>query len=162
MRQRLRYAIAIIGPKALASLVLASGGAFVLAAVELGIAMFLQLFLQSLGLLTASVQAPVWLVTLLPTSVHVAAALVAIGLVRAVSQVMVGQATTIAHETTTQRLRLVAVYELLLHPQRPYVPMSRLTLQLGEHFAKAGYFAYGFAGLVGQSAQAAVLAFVLF
>ena len=162
MRQRLRYAIAIIGPKALASLVLASGGAFVLAAVELGIAMFLQLFLQSLGLLTASVQAPAWLVTLLPTSVHVAGALVAIGLVRAVSQVMVGQATTIAHETTTQRLRLVAVYELLLHPQRPYVPMSRLTLQLGEHFAKAGYFAYGFAGLVGQSVQAAVLAFVLF
>lgn len=154
--------MAIIGPKALFSLCLASGGAFVLAAVELGIAMFLQLFLQSLGLLTASVQAPRWLVAFLPTPVYVAAALVAIGFVRAISQVMVGHATTIAHETTTQRLRLTAVYELLLHPRRPYVPMSRLTLQLGEHFAKAGYFAYGLAGLVGQSVQALVLAFVLF
>lgn len=162
MADRLRYAAALFGPKALGSLALASAGALLLAAVELGIALFLQLFLQSLGLLAAQMRAPEWLVTLLPGPLHVALALVAIGIVRAVSQVLVAQATAVAHETTSQRLRLIAVYELLLHPARPYVPMSRLTLQLGEHFAKAGYFAYGSAALIGQGVQAVVLGGVLF
>lgn len=161
MADRLRYAVALFGPKALVSLALASGGAFLLAAVELGIALFLQLFLQSLGLLSTNVSAPDWLSALLPTPLHVALALVGIGVLRAISQVLVSQATAVAHETTTQRLRLIAVYELLLHPKKPYVPMSRLTLQLGEHFAKAGYFAYGFAAFLGQAVQAIVLTFVL-
>ena len=161
MADRFKYAVALFGPKALVSLALASGGAFLLAGVELGIALFLQLFLQSLGLLSATVRAPDWLSALLPTPLHVALALVAIGILRAGSQVLVGQATAVAHETTSQRLRLIAVYELLLHPKRPYVPMSRLTLQLGEHFAKAGYFAYGFAALIGQAIQAVVLSVVL-
>lgn len=162
MADRLRYAVALFGPKALASLALASGGALLLAAVELGIALFLQLFLQSLGLLAAQMRAPDWLTALLPGPLHVALALVGIGILRAVSQVLVAQATAVAHETTSQRLRLIAVYELLLHPKRPYVPMSRLTLQLGEHFAKAGYFAYGFAAFIGQGIQAVVLSGVLF
>lgn len=162
MSQRLRFALAMLGPKAIATLVVAISGASLLAGVELGVALFLQLFLQALGLFAANTHAPSWLMRLLPGPVHAAVALLTLGIVRSAAQVMVSQATTFALETTARRLRLLAVYELLLHPRRRYVPMSQLTLQFGEHFTKAGYFVYGLAALLGEATQAIVLAVVLF
>ena len=160
-RRAWALSLVLLGPRVLRAQALAGLGVLALGAMDWLLALLLQLFLQTLDVLAPDLSAPRWLHAALPTLAHVALAMLTIGLIRAVAHMLVAQAAVVTLEGCQHRLRALAVYELLLHPAQPYVPLSRLTLQLAEHFTKSSYFAYAAAGLLSDALQALVLLVVL-
>jgi len=129
----------------------------VLSGVELAIAGFLQLFLSSLGILSDTVKLAGWLGGIRLSPVTLAITLFSIGVVRCIAQYLLSFSASVAQENITMRLRRVAVWEMLLHPDRAFVSASSITTRLSEHFVKASYFAYGATNFLAMGLQVVAL-----
>jgi ABC-type multidrug transport system fused ATPase/permease subunit len=129
----------------------------VLSFVELGIAGFLQLFMSSIGILGPNVQVVSWLGGHRLSPSTMAVSLLTIAAVRGLSQFLLGYSAAAAQETTTMRLRRLAVWEMLLHPSRAFVSAASITTRLSEHFVKASIFAYYVANLLTTTVQVVAL-----
>lgn len=136
-------------------------GALLLGIIELAIAVFLQLFLQSLGLLPA--QAAGWsIVRYIPaTPLFVGTLLCAIAAVRALGQFLVTQSAVTASETLQARMRKMLAFEMLLHPRGRGLPASEVNARLSDTLPRATAAAFWFAGLAGGILQASIVALVM-
>lgn len=161
-RSFLRNSRLAIGPRALGWMGVGIGASFVLAAVELFISVFIQLFLKGLGLLAADVKTFSWVDQAQLTATQLGIFLITIAVVRAFCQYVVGQSGNVAMEMINARLRRIAIFEMLLHEEERYVSASVMNARIGEYFVKASWFAYAFANLVAVAVQAGALLLVMF
>jgi ABC-type multidrug transport system fused ATPase/permease subunit len=147
-----------LGPKVVRWLVVGATAGIVLGIAELAIAMFLQLFLQTLGATSSAPMAG------LPFAVDIralAGALLVIGTVRAIGQYMASQASSETMNGLGARLRRLALHRMIARDDARFVPASEVTTQLVDTFPKAATaVSYG-AALVGATFQASVLAVLL-
>ncbi len=161
-RSFLRNSRLAIGPRALGWMGVGIGASFVLAAVELFISVFIQLFLKGLGLLAADVKTFSWVDQAQLTATQLGIFLITIAVVRAFCQYVVGQSGNVAMEMINARLRRIAIFEMLLHEEERYVSASVMNARISEYFVKASWFAYAFANLVAVAVQAGALLLVMF
>ena len=134
----------------------------VLAAVEVGVAVVLQLLLKSLGLLSMSVDTMPILNRLDPSNVQLGLLLLLIAVVRAVGQYVSAQSGAVAQESITARLRRFAIYEMLLSPKKGSVNAAHVQAHVGDISIKASHFAYFFAALLTAGIQAVTLVVIMF
>ena len=145
----------LLGRRTILWLVVAVFASLTLASVELGLSIFLQFFLKSLGLLTQDTRTLVGRIN--PTPGMLAIWLAVIGLVRSVSQFLVGHSGYVAMEMINARVRRISVWEMLLHPSKRVVPAAAINARVGDLAVKASLFCYYGASLVGSAVQALAL-----
>ncbi len=148
--------VRFLGRGTAAWLLAGATGAVMLGVVELGIAFFLQLFLQSLGLLgDLATPGPLRDLALAPRSVLLV--LVGIGVLRALGQFVVAHSSNESMDRINARLRKIATYDLLYDPLRRLPSAARVHGQLSETFPKASQFCFHTTSLVSQLLQVALL-----
>ncbi|HEU4412379.1 MAG TPA: ABC transporter ATP-binding protein [Polyangiaceae bacterium] len=153
----LRGALRLLGPRALAFFGLHAFGSFALAAVEVAVAAVLELFIEALGVLRLDA-APSGLGRLRGLSLaQLALAISAVALVRGGGQFLSSYGVSSTFAAVNARLRRLALYEMLLHPSRRFVPASAVNVLLGETFPKAAAFAYAASNVLALAVQALAL-----
>lgn len=130
--------------------------------VELAVALLLQLFLASIGLLPADVRPSKTLSGLQFGPGTLVVSLVLIALVRAVGQFLVSQSSVHVLEVTNARLRRLVVFELLLSPARRFLPAAVVHARFSDVFPRGAQFCFLAASLVAQSIQTGVIGVVMF
>lgn len=158
----LRGARVLAGNRVLAWLVFGTIASVVLASVEVGVAVVLQLLLKNLGLLSTNVDTMPLLKRLAPSNLELGGLLLVIAVVRAIGQYVSSQSGSVAQEAITARLRRFAVYEMLLSPKRASVNAANIQAHVGDISLKASHFAYYFAGLLAAGIQAGALVVIMF
>jgi ABC-type multidrug transport system fused ATPase/permease subunit len=150
-----------IGRRAAVWSLLGICGTFLLAAVELGIAYFIPIFLNAVGLVDSSMaSAPFQLDYKLPIWA-VGAALIGLGVLRFLGQYCVNQSGIAAQEGVTARLRKVLIYRILLHPNQSFMSASQSNYYLGTIFAGASLTVNLVTMSAAQALQAVSLVFVM-
>jgi ABC-type multidrug transport system fused ATPase/permease subunit len=149
------------GRRALLALLAGVVGSVGLGFVELGIAAFLQLFLQRIGVLTQPMLLPAAFQIRPLSTAGLAGGLLGIALGRACGQYFVNRGGYVTQEAINSRLRRLAVYELLLQPSRRFVPAALINARMGETFPKAAWCGFFGVPLVASVAQGVVLSAVL-
>lgn len=153
----LRGGVRLLGPRTLAFFGLHAFGSFALAAVEVAVAAVLELFIEALGVLRVDA-APSGLGRLRGLSLgELAVVISAIALVRGGGQFLSNYGVSATFAAVNARLRRLALYELLLHPSRRFVPASAVNVLLGETFPKAASFAYAASNVLALGVQALAL-----
>jgi ABC-type multidrug transport system fused ATPase/permease subunit len=151
----------LLGRRAIAWLGFAIVASVVLALVELGLALFLQLFLSRLGILNQQVEASRWFGGV-PSPPALALGLCVLALVRAGAQFVVGQSAIMSMEVISARLRRIALWEMLLRPSRSLVTAASVNARVGDLAAKATQFCCASSLLVSTGVQIVALAAVMF
>jgi ABC-type multidrug transport system fused ATPase/permease subunit len=149
---------ATLGRRALTWLAIAVVASLTLALVELGLSIFLQYFLKTLGLLSQEVQ------TFghgIPSPTALAIGLCVLALIRSAAQFLVGQGGNIAMEMIVARLRRIAVWEMLLRPSKQFVAAGAVNARVGDLANKAAQFCYSGAVFASSAVQAAALIVVM-
>jgi len=111
--------------------------------LELAVAGFLQVFFKTLGLMNIEGQEFSFLERFQPTPLELGLVLIAIGFLKAIGQFTEKLASNLVQSIFNARLRLLALYEMLLMPEGKYVSIAKVNLRIGELFPKAA----GFTGL---------------
>lgn len=168
-KSRVRALARALGPRALGWLGIGMGAAFVLAALEVAVALLLQAFLRALGLGEGAVATPSPLAGL--GLAPIGAILAAVAALRSLAHLAVARSGNVAMESITARLRRLAVFELLLRGapgerrdgearggDGRALAASRVSALIGEYFVKSSYFAAAGAVLLAACVQALGLA----
>lgn len=152
----------MLGRTAVTWLAVAVVASIALAGVELGISIFLQLFLKALGLLNQDVQTAALFGLASLTPLGLSLGLCVLALARSTTLFLVGQSGNISMEMITARIRRVAVWEALLHPSRRFVAASAINARVGDLANKSSQFSYSASVFVSSSVQTLALAAVMF
>jgi ABC-type multidrug transport system fused ATPase/permease subunit len=129
-----------IGRKPLVSLASATAGSIFVAGIEIGVAIFFQLFLKALGLTSEMTGSWTWLSDLSLSPLQISFALAVIGLIRGSANVFVAQHIVVANESLVLRLREQLFSHLLLtrHPRQ--IEGARLNFLIADIIPKMGLF----------------------
>jgi ABC-type multidrug transport system fused ATPase/permease subunit len=146
-----------LGRRAMTWLAIGIVASLGLAMVELGISVFLQLFLKNLGLLRADVKTPELFGGGELTPTRLAVGLLVLALARSTTLFLVGQSGNISMEMITARLRRIAVWETLLHPAKLFIPAASVNARIGDLANKASQFSYSSALFTSTAVQAVAL-----
>jgi ATP-binding cassette subfamily B protein IrtB len=138
-------------------LTLSAFGAVGLSVAEFGISRFVQLFLTSLGFFPAEFASASRFAKLAATPLGLSGMLLAIGVVRTLGQFLVNQSSVFASEAINARLRLVAMYDMLLRERSHALAVSDVNTRIGEQFPKTAVFFGSAAGAAGAIIQLAGL-----
>lgn len=152
----------MLGRRAMTWLLVGVAASLGLAIVELGISVFLQLFLKNLGLLKAEVKTPDLFGSGELTPTRLAVGLIVLALARSTTLFFVGQSGNISMEMITARLRRIAVWETLLHPAKLFIPAASVNARIGDLANKASQFSYSGAVFTSTSVQTVALIGVMF
>jgi ABC-type multidrug transport system fused ATPase/permease subunit len=158
----LASAVSLAGRRAVAWLTAAAAAAVALAIVELGLSVFLQLFLKRLGILNQDVETSRWFGGGVWSAAGLAVGLCVLAVVRSGGQFAVGQSAVISMEVISARLRRLALWEMLLRPSRRLVPAASVNARVGDLAGKATQFCFAASLVVSSGVQAAALACVMF
>jgi ABC-type multidrug transport system fused ATPase/permease subunit len=156
-----RRGLHLLGRRAVLAVVVGVAGSMGLGVVELAIALFLQLFLQRIGVVTQPMALPGPLRHYTLSTRGLVGGLFAIAVARACGQYLTSRGGFIALETTNAHLRRLAVYEMLLAPSRQFVPAAVVNARVGEIFPKAAWCGFFGAPLIASVAQGVVLVAVM-
>lgn len=160
-KRGLSRAFATFGPRAVAWLSVTVVASLALAFVELGISICLQFFLETLGLLGQDVQRPAFFAHApSPAGLAVGLCLLAVG--RSMALFLVNQGGNVAMEMIVARLRRIAIWEMLLHRSKAFVPAAALNARIGDLANKASQFAYASSVSISSAIQALALAGIMF
>ena len=151
-----------VGRRAISWLSIAIGASLALAVIELGISIFLQLFLKNLGLLSVEVKSAAALGSVLSTPARLALGLCVLALTRSVTLFFVGQSGNVSMEMICNRLRRIAVWETLLHPAKLPIPAASVNARVGDLANKASQCCYSGSMLASAVVQTVALAAAMF
>lgn len=152
----------MVGRKSATWLLLSALAGLGLAVVEVQLSVFIQLFLHSIGI---PIQVDPGVFSLLPRSTSLTGLmglLVAIGVGRATFQLLVSQSASIAQESISARLRLIALHDLLYSHHNRYVSAAATHTRLGEIFPRTSQFFYHLAQGIPLLLVAGVITLTLF
>lgn len=151
-----------LGRRALTWIAVAIAASLGLGLVELGISLFLQLFLKNLGLLSTEVKtaALFGLNSFSPAGLAIALCVLALG--RSICLFLTSQGSNISMEMITARLRRIAVWETLLHPSKVAVPAASVNARVGDLANKASVFCYSGSTFVSTAVQCLMLLVIMF
>ena len=141
------------GRRAIGWLVVSICASLALVVVELGISVFLQLFLRVIGLLNQDVKTPAFFGTDGLTPERLALGLCVLAFTRSVTLFFVGQSGNISMEMITARLRRIAVWETLLHPAKISVPAAAVNARVGDLANKGSQFCYAGSMFIAAAVQ---------
>ena len=133
-----------------------------LSLVEIQLSVFIQLFLRTIGI---PIQVDPGIFSILPRSttlVGLMGFLIAIGVGRAAFQLLVTQSASIAQESISARLRLIALHDLLYSHHNRFVSASATHTRLGEIFPRTSQFFYYLAQGLPLLLVAVILTLTLF
>ena len=151
----------LLGRRAALALVVGVLGSMGLGFVDLVIALFLQLFLQRIGVVTQPMPLPGPLRHYTLSTRGLVGGLLGIAVARGCGQYLVTRGGFVALETMNAHLRRLTVYEMLLEPGRRFVPAALVNARIGETFPKAAWCCFFGAPLVASLAQGVVLMTVM-
>ena len=151
-----------VGRRAITWLAVAIVASLALVLVELGISVFLQLFLKVIGLLSQDVHTAELFGSAASTPARLALGLCFLALTRSVTLFFVGQSGNISMEMITARLRRIAVWETLLHPAKLSIPAAAVNARVGDLANKGSQFCYAGSMFAAAAVQTAALAVVMF
>ncbi len=130
----------LLGRRGALWLVAAIAASLFTIAVELGLALFLQLFLKSIGL-TIDVPRQFSMVTSwTPSLAQASFLLILLGCGRFVCQFISTQASITAMETIHARFRRLAVFDMLIKRRSEVVSATEMNTRFSELFPKAAFF----------------------
>jgi ABC-type multidrug transport system fused ATPase/permease subunit len=161
-RDMLASAVSVAGRRAMGWLTVSAAASVALAIVELGLAVFLQLFLKRLGILNQDIETSRWFGGGVPSAAGLAVGLCVLALVRSGGQFAVAQSAIISMEVISARLRRVALWEMLLRPSRRLVTAASVNARVGDLAAKASQFCFAASLVVSSGVQAVALAAVMY
>lgn len=149
----------LLGRRGALLLVLGSGSAFLLALVEYAIALFLVVFLASLGFMDAD-RLPAWWP--FPPEAFgtwtIWLMLLGIGVVQGVARVTMYQSRLLCGERISARLKMVLGYIVLKKENIRALPLSRIEFYMSECFPKAIHFIFSALQTLSFAIEALVLA----
>jgi ABC-type multidrug transport system fused ATPase/permease subunit len=151
-----------LGRRALTWIAIAIAASLGLGLVELGLSLFLQLFLKNLGLLSTEVKTAALFGLNSFTPVGLAIALCVLALGRSICLFLTSQGSNISMEMITARLRRIAVWETLLHPSKVAIPAASVNARIGDLANKASIFCYSGATFVSSAVQCLMLLVIMF
>lgn len=151
-----------LGRRAMTWLFVAVVASLALAVVELGISVFLQLFLKNLGLLSQEMRTSGLFGQVALTPGRLAMGLVFLAFARATTLFLVGQSGNVSMEMITARLRRIAVWETLLHPAKRFIPAASVNARVGDLANKSAQFCYSGSVFASSSVQTVALVAVMF
>lgn len=157
----MRLLPSLLGRKALTWLSVGVVGSISLAAVELAVALFLQLFLKSLDILQADIKTIGFLERLHLTPMSFGIFLTVAAFLRATAQYLSWQSTYVAQESITARLRRIAVFDMLLRKGKRAVSAAEVSSRVGEYFIKASQASFSGANSFSYLIQASCLFLIL-
>jgi len=128
---------------------------------DYGIAIFINILLKALGLAPGEAQIAGWLGSWDPTTGQLIVLLVAVGLLRGITQFGVYQGSDLVHEVVNTRLRLLSTYEILKDPTGKFVSAADTNLKVGEIFPKTGLFLFYFVNVITMAIQCAIYLFAM-
>jgi ABC-type multidrug transport system fused ATPase/permease subunit len=151
-----------IGRKSVFWLLIGLLSALAIGTIELLIAAFIQLFLQSLGIMNQAIK---FLGHDLPKlqTIHVIIFLILIGFIRFIAQTISVQSGNFSQEFLNCRLRNLAIHDLLNKSLSSNTSSSDINFRISELFPKAASFIYMlmcFCSLVIQSISVIVIMFL--
>lgn len=152
----------MIGRRSAVWLLVSATAGLGLSVVEVQLSVFIQLFLKSIGI---PIQVDPGIFSLLPRSTSLEGLLVllvVIGVGRGAFQLLVSQSASIAQESISARLRLIALHDLLYSHHNRYVSAAATHTRLGEIFPRTSQFFYQMAQAVPLLLVAGVLTLTLF
>ncbi len=122
---------------------------FLLSGIEYCIALFLMVFLFSLGFVDYF-QLPSWLPFDVRSSspLFIWTLLLLIGVMQAVCKIVNNQTRVMLTERTQARMRMVLGYKILKNRSNSYMALSKVNLYMAEHFPKATGFVFNFTHLI--------------
>lgn len=154
--------VRFVGRHTLLWLALGIAGSLFLAAAELAVASFLQLFLKSLGILSVELGKIGNLFTDDVGPVAITTTLCIIALARSAGQFLVYESGVNTSEGINKRLRLTAMYDILLNQNRKSISSAEVNYHIGEVFPKSAQFFYYVSQLIAQLIQALALSLMMF
>lgn len=154
-------AFVLLGRRAIRWLAVAIAASLALAFVELGISVFLQFFLATLGLLDQSVKLPA-LFDHVSSPARLAVGLCLLAACRSVALFLVNQGGNVAMEMIVARLRRIAIWEMLLRPSKAFVSAGAMNARIGDLANKASQFSYASSVVISSAVQAIALAGIMF
>lgn len=114
--------------------------AFMISLIELGIASFLQFFLIALGVISTTAKSTGFLSSYTLSPIQIALFLLIIGVLKGLSQFIVGQGATIANESVKARLQLLNLFEMLQKEKLSFVSSGLTSYRISEVFPKSALF----------------------
>ncbi|MBN8216032.1 MAG: ABC transporter ATP-binding protein [Spirochaetes bacterium] len=136
-------------------------GSVALSLVDSAIAVFIQAFLKSMGLIQIPVTfGPLGQLDFSPT--FLVFAMVGVATLRAGGQLIVNVSATYANERMNFRLRRLAAFDMLLRTRGEAVIASRINTLLGELFPKASSFCFVVAQFLSNLIQITVILSLIF
>jgi ABC-type multidrug transport system fused ATPase/permease subunit len=151
----------LLGRTGLSALLVGVLGSVAIGVIDVVIALFLQLFLQRIGVVTQVVPLPGPLRGYALSAAGLAWGLIAIAFARSLGQYLTTRGGFVAFETMNAQLRRLAIHEMLLEQERGFVPAALVNARIGETFPKAAQCCFFGAPLVASLAQGVVLAAVM-
>lgn len=140
LKLTVQEAIRLAGRESIRCSLIAIFGALFVSGVEIGIAVFFQIFLKALGLVSEATGAWKWLSDLSLSVVQLSAMLAVIGLMRGSTNVLVAQCIVISNESLVARLRGRLFDTLLCREDSAHVESSKLNFLISEVIPKMGLF----------------------
>lgn len=160
--RKILKAIKIIGFQASSWFGVGVFAGLLLSFVEIQLAVFIQLFLQSLGFKIDLNSSFLGFFSQNYSFGTLMFILGILGILRSFSQFLVSQSACVALETINARLRLLALHDLLLNSKYKYVSAAETNARFGEIFPKTGNFFYYLAQCIPQIIVATVVLLILF
>ncbi len=133
-------AFRLAGKESIRCSLIAIFGAIFVSGVEIGIAVFFQMFLKALGLVSEAAGAWQWLSDLSLSVIQLSVMLAIIGLMRGSTNVLVAQCIVISNESMVAGLRGRLFNALLCREEAIHVESSRLNFLISEVIPKMGLF----------------------
>ena len=157
----LSSALNLCGRRTLLWFLICLVGSLLLVGMEFGVTWFLRLLLKALGL-AVEVQGISFLDFWQPSAVELAIFLVVVGGLRGAAQFIVNYGAAAAKERTNTRLRLAAVYDMLMGFNQHHVSAGSVNFNISEVYIKASHFFYVLSLICSFAIQSLILAAVIF
>ncbi|HEY4013134.1 MAG TPA: ABC transporter ATP-binding protein [Polyangiaceae bacterium] len=150
-------AVRLLGRPGLSALFVGILGSVGIGLVDLVIALFLQLFLQRIGVVAQQVPMPGPLRNYTLSTAALAWGLLGIAFARSLGQYLTTRGGFIAFERMNAQLRRLAIHEMLRGSEQGFVPAALVNARIGETFPKAAWCCFFGSPLVASIAQGGVL-----
>ena len=138
----------VLGPRGLRWLLACFLSSLALSLIEYALAVFLQLFLVSLGYFDRAQISPRLLPLVSLSTVGLCGLLVAIGAGRSLALFLSAYSNDVTQELASARFKQVTIYEMLLRQGRKFLPAGDVHHRVGELYPKSQTFLFSLLSIV--------------
>lgn len=163
-KEKIRRVLKFLGWRTIGWFLIGIFSGFLLSLTELSLMAFIQLLMRSLRLTADNVPLP-WPLNKIPfeaTPLQLCLFLLLVGSFRTIGAFLSSYSAIVAHERINTRLRLIAIYDMLLRPGTKFVSSADMNFRIGEIFPRSASFCFNVASMVPLLIQTIVIGAYMF